>query len=261
MAGQEQQRPQRRSDAPEESEEVAVPTTTSEAPADLGPGLPAGRDRRRPGDQLRGVRARVRPEGRSVSPDLGSGARLPAAFLASDTSSFVEFLGRHAPDALAPLTRAVRGPAGRPARDDHRRAGLRRRRRHGGRPAGHRGQRDRQPGHRQGPPRRRALRHRHRGRRRHRAGDDPAVPGRARALREARGHHAQPRGQGHPARRDGARQPGDGHAGPVRGPAVRRLGPRHRAAAGSSASTPPAGGTPSPTTTPSARGATSPAAR
>ena len=36
MAGQEQQRPQRRSDAPEESEEseeVAVPTTTSEAPA------------------------------------------------------------------------------------------------------------------------------------------------------------------------------------------------------------------------------------
>jgi ubiquitin-like protein Pup len=33
MAGQEQQRPQRRSDAPEESDEVAVPTTTSEAPA------------------------------------------------------------------------------------------------------------------------------------------------------------------------------------------------------------------------------------
>ena len=33
MAGQEQQRPQRRSDAPEEQDEVAVPTTTSEAPA------------------------------------------------------------------------------------------------------------------------------------------------------------------------------------------------------------------------------------
>lgn len=34
--------------------------------------------------------------------------RLPAAFLASDTSSFVEFLGRHAPDAL----RAVTPPSG-----------------------------------------------------------------------------------------------------------------------------------------------------
>jgi len=33
MAGQEQQRPQRRSDAPEESDDVAVPATTSEAPA------------------------------------------------------------------------------------------------------------------------------------------------------------------------------------------------------------------------------------
>jgi len=33
MAGQEQQRPQRRSDAPEESDDVVVPATTSEAPA------------------------------------------------------------------------------------------------------------------------------------------------------------------------------------------------------------------------------------
>jgi prokaryotic ubiquitin-like protein Pup len=33
MAGQEQQRPQRRSDAPEEHDEVTVPTTGSEAPA------------------------------------------------------------------------------------------------------------------------------------------------------------------------------------------------------------------------------------
>ncbi len=44
----------------------------------------------------------------------GSG-RLPAAFLAADTSSFVEFLGRHAPDALAhlnPPLGAVPGGAG-----------------------------------------------------------------------------------------------------------------------------------------------------
>ncbi len=33
MAGQEQQRPQRRSDAPEETDEVTVTATTSEAPA------------------------------------------------------------------------------------------------------------------------------------------------------------------------------------------------------------------------------------
>jgi proteasome beta subunit len=44
-----------------------------------------------------------------VSVGHGSGARLPAAFLASDTSSFVDFLARHAPDALAPLTRATTG--------------------------------------------------------------------------------------------------------------------------------------------------------
>ena len=44
-----------------------------------------------------------------MSVSHGSGARLPAAFLASDTSSFVDFLARHAPDALTPLTRASTG--------------------------------------------------------------------------------------------------------------------------------------------------------
>ncbi|MGJ7441651.1 proteasome subunit beta [Aquipuribacter sp. MA13-6] len=39
--------------------------------------------------------------------------RLPAAFLASDTSSFVEFLGRHAPDTLASLAPPP-GTAGTP---------------------------------------------------------------------------------------------------------------------------------------------------
>ena len=67
---------------------------------------------------------------------------------------------------------------------------------------------------------RRHRRHRRPGRR---AG--PAVPGRARALREDRGHPAVARRQGQPARHDDPRQPRAGHAGPGRRPAVRRLRP------------------------------------
>jgi proteasome beta subunit len=51
-----------------------------------------------------------------VIPDVPG--RLPAAFLAPDTSSFVEFLGRHAPEALAQLAPAP-GTAGTPVPSAH----------------------------------------------------------------------------------------------------------------------------------------------
>ena len=65
-------------------------------------------------------------------------------------------------------------------------------------------------------------------------GDGPAVPAPARALREGRGHLAQPRGQGQPAVDDGPRQPAGGDAGPRRRADLRRLrpAPGHRAAVG-----------------------------
>ena len=69
------------------------------------------------------------------------------------------------------------------------------------------------------PPQRR--RHRRRGRPGH--GDGQALPAPARALREGRGHAAQPRGQGQPALADGAQQPARGDAGPGRRAALRRL--------------------------------------
>ena len=65
----------------------------------------------------------------------------------------------------------------------------------------------------------------------HRGRAGPAVPGRARALREDRGHHAVAGRQGQPAGRADPRQPRPGDAGPGRRAAVRRLRPR-----------PPAGG-------------------
>ena len=46
--------------------------------------------------------------------------------------------------------------------------------------------------------------------------DGEAVPAAARALREGGGHRPQPRGQGQPARADGAQQPPGRHAGPRR---------------------------------------------
>ena len=55
--------------------------------------------------------------------------------------------------------------------------------------------------------------------------DGPPLPDPARALREGRGGRPQPRGQGQPARPDGARAPAHGHAGPRRGAPVRRLRP------------------------------------
>ena len=66
-------------------------------------------------------------------------------------------------------------------------------------------------------------RHRRHGRDRARAG--PAVPGRARALREDRGPVALAGGQGQPAGHHDPRQPRRRDAGPGRGPAVRRVRP------------------------------------
>ena len=81
------------------------------------------------------------------------------------------------------------------------------------------------------PPQRR--RHRRRGR--SGDGDGQALPAPARALREGRGHAAQPRGQGQPALDDGARQPAGGDAGPRRRADLRRLRPAPAAPAGCSA--------------------------
>ena len=113
--------------------------------------------------------------------------------------------------------------------------------------------------------RRRVLagRHRRHGRHRHRA--DAAVPGRAGALREDRGHDALARRQGQPAGHHDPQQPRRGDAGPGRDPAVRRLRPRrHRPGArpaASSASTSPAACTRRPATTGSAPARCSPSRR
>ena len=150
------------------------------------------------------------------------------------------------------------------ARHHDRRADLPRRRRDGRRPARDDGQLHRPARHREGLPRRRLLLRRHRRRSRHRHRDGPAVPGRARALREDRGRHAVPRGQGEPAGADDPRQPGDGDAGPRRRPAVRRLRPGRRRRrprpAGSSPTTSPAAATRSTSSTRSAPARCSPAA-
>ena len=137
-----------------------------------------------------------------------------------------------------------RDPGRRPARDD--------------------GQRHRAARHGEGLPGRRVLRGRHRrhGGRRDRAG--PALPGRARALREARGHDAQPRRQGQPALAADPQQPADGDAGPRGRTALRRLRPRGRPTprrpVGSSPTTSPAAATRSAASTRSAPAASTPAA-
>ena len=101
---------------------------------------------------------------------------------------------------------------------------------------------------------------RHRRLRGPRGRDGAAVPDRARALREDRGHHAVDGRQGQPAGRADPRQPRAGHAGPRRRAAVRRLRPRPPARAGSSATTSPADGTRRPPSTRSAPARCSPAA-
>ena len=88
--------------------------------------------------------------------------------------------------------------------------------------------------------------------------DGPALPGPARALREGRGRAAEPRGQGQPARADGAR--------PTCPPRCRaswssRSSPATTSAAsaaGCSPTTSPAASTKKPTTRPTARAASTP---
>ena len=267
MPSQEQSRPQRRDDEPDEAP----------APADRargrGPqGRPrrrhrqrARRDRRRPRVQRRGVRARFRPEGRPVS--LGSG-RSPAVRGCrrrswrpgpprSPSSS-----ASHAPELLPsgrplPPGRALEAPHGTTivtltydggvVMAGDRRATM-------GNLIANRDMRE-------GLRRRRLLgrRHRRHGRPRDRAGQ--AVPGRARALREDRGHAAVAGGQGQPPGHDDPRQPGHGHAGAGGRAALRRVRPRAATSAGSSPTTSPVAATRSTTTTAWGRARCSPAGR
>ena len=111
-------------------------------------------------------------------------------------------------------------------RHDVRRAHLRGRRRHGRRPAGHRGQPHQQPHDGEGAPGRPPQRCRHRRRRRPGHGDGQALPAATGALREGRGHPAQPGGQGQPAQHDGPGQPPRGHAGDGRRADLRRFDER-----------------------------------
>ena len=103
------------------------------------------------------------------------------------------------------------------------------------------------------------LGRRHRRRGRPGDGDGQALPAAARALREGRGHRAQPRGQGQPAVDDGARQPAGGDAGHGRRADLRRLRPAPQTRGACSPTTSPAAATRSRTTSPPARAACTPA--
>ena len=165
---------------------------------------PARRDRRRARDQRRGLRQVLRAEGRPVAVH----ERCPSSRPGDDPgSSFPELLRRHRrarPDVPAATSATARRV---PARHHLRRHALRRRRGHGRRPPGHRRQPDQPPGDGEGGRGRPLQRRRHRRRRRSGDGDGQALPAPARALREGRGHRAQPGGQGQPALDDGPRQP------------------------------------------------------
>ena len=124
-----------------------------------------------------------------------------------------------------PTARSGHRSAGHP-RHHLRRDPLRRRRGHGRRPPGHRGQPDQPPHDGEGVPGRPLLA----------ASPSPARPGPAMEMvklfqlqlehyEKVEGSDAQPRGQGQPARPDGARQPARGDAGPRRRAALRRLRP------------------------------------
>ena len=106
---------------------------------------------------------------------------------------------------LPPERSSVADRAADHPRHDVRRAALRRRRGDGRRPPGHRAATS--ISHRTMEkvfPADRHSRRRHRRRGRAGDGDGQALPAPARALREGRGHRAQPRGQGQPAVDDGA---------------------------------------------------------
>ena len=134
--------------------------------------------------------------------------RLPSSFLTSATRRSPTSSPATRPRCSRPAASTAAGRGGiAPARHHDRVADLRRRHRHGRRPPRHHGQPHRLARHREGLPGRRPLVRRHRRHRRHRDRAGPAVPGRARALREDRGHPALARRQGQPARVDDPRQP------------------------------------------------------
>ena len=158
-----------------------------------------------------------------------AGAGLPAPFMASGSSSFTEFLGSHAPELLPsgrplPPGGALEAPHGTTivtltfdggvVMAGDRRATM------GNLIAN----RDMQKVF--GADELLGRRHRRDGRPRDRAGQ--ALPGRARALREDRGHAAVPGGQGQPPGHHDPQQPGHGHAGAGGRAALRRVRPRGR---------------------------------
>ena len=193
----------------------------------------------------------------------------PSGFMNLQTSSFADFLASHSPGLLPGRTVPGRRDPGnarpghpRPAaRHHHRGRRLRRRGGAGRRPPGHRREHDREAGRGEGLPQRRVLRHGLRGHRQRGDRVRPAVPGRARALREDGGPVAVPGGQGEPPGLHGQGEPRGGHAGPRRGAAVRRLrrGLRARADLQLRRGRRPVRGAAG--STPSARGRCSPAAR
>ena len=231
-------------------------------------GLAAGRDRLRAGEQRRGVRALLRAEGRAVSDRLPSHGPPLTALVSRGLPAGRHVLVHRLRRARSRPTccpapgrpRAALGRAG-PARHHDRRRDLPGRCGRRRRPPGHDGQHDRPARHREGLPGRRVLHHRHRRLRRASRSRWSAVPGRAGALREDRGRAAFAGRQGQPAGHDDPAEPRSGPAGPGRRAAVRRLGRGHARRAGSSPTTPPAGGTRSRPSSRSAPARCSPAAR
>jgi hypothetical protein len=159
-----------------------------------------------------------------------------------DFAGLVRRVGLQPPD---PTSHRLRGDH---PRHDVRGGALCRRRRDGGRPPRHVGQLDQPPVDREGVPGRSALGCRDRRSSRPGGRDGASVPAAARALREGRGHAAQPRGQGQPAQPDAAQPPARSDAGHGRRADLRRLRPKLDASGGSSSTTSPAAATRSPTT-------------
>ena len=235
------ERTQKQRPAPQRTEEVVEDAPAPDQAGREAQGRarrPARRDRRGPRGERRGVREELRPKGRPVArsrfvtcrmarvtPD---GPRRLAGRLPTDRSpdgapvacaapmSMPLFPpgddpGPSLPDLLKrvgldPFPRAEgHGQARRAPRHHVRRGALRRRRGDGGRPAGHGGQPHQPPHDGEGAAGRPLQRRGHRRRGRSGHGDGEALPAPARALREGRGRHAQPRGQGQPALDDGPR--------------------------------------------------------
>ncbi|CAG7656869.1 hypothetical protein SBRY_80100 [Actinacidiphila bryophytorum] len=162
--------------------------------------------------------------GSQLSQHRASAGRLPDARLVVFPGLPRRALARAA--AGQPDTAGAQGGGRAAARHHDRGRGLRRRGDPRRRPARHDGQRHRAARHGKGLPGRRVLGRRHRGHRGPGRGDGQALPAGAGALREDRGRHPVPGGQGQPALHDDQGQPEHGPAGPGRRPGLRRLGHR-----------------------------------